>query len=112
MPVDLDWSRLEIRKLLAGQRPSLRSTVVGGPQLGRSGAALAFCTPSIPSMSTLPPELEIHIFESVARASPYDAALRLTLMLVARRVQIWYVSGPSSLSGWSLSCIAVLYFRA
>ncbi|KAJ7689440.1 hypothetical protein B0H17DRAFT_1202331 [Mycena rosella] len=40
-------------------------------------------------MSTLPPELELHIFESVAKASPYDAALRLTLMLVARRVQIW-----------------------
>ncbi|KAJ7760782.1 hypothetical protein B0H14DRAFT_3511012 [Mycena olivaceomarginata] len=40
-------------------------------------------------MSRLPPELEIQIFESVARDSPYDAAQRLRLMLVARRVKIW-----------------------
>ncbi|KAJ7108654.1 hypothetical protein C8R44DRAFT_884701 [Mycena epipterygia] len=40
-------------------------------------------------MSTLPPELEIQIFESLISASPYDAALRLSLMSVARRVQIW-----------------------
>ncbi|KAJ7468006.1 hypothetical protein FB451DRAFT_386590 [Mycena latifolia] len=40
-------------------------------------------------MLTLPPELELRIFESVVKASPYDAALRLNLMLVARRVQIW-----------------------
>ncbi|KAJ7461764.1 hypothetical protein B0H11DRAFT_2055917 [Mycena galericulata] len=40
-------------------------------------------------MPRLPPELEIQIFESVAKASPYDAALRLNLMLVAHRVQVW-----------------------
>ncbi|KAF7351329.1 hypothetical protein MSAN_01564400 [Mycena sanguinolenta] len=40
-------------------------------------------------MSTLPSELELQIFQLVARGSPYDAALRLRLMLVARRVQIW-----------------------
>ncbi|KAJ7778152.1 hypothetical protein B0H16DRAFT_1711687 [Mycena metata] len=37
----------------------------------------------------LPPELEIQIFESVAKEAPYDAVLRLRLMLVARRVRIW-----------------------
>lgn len=50
-------------------------------------------------MSILPPELEIRIFELVVRASPFDAALRLSLMLVARRVQIWYF------------CMPVLYSR-
>ncbi|KAJ6627955.1 hypothetical protein B0H10DRAFT_2210052 [Mycena sp. CBHHK59/15] len=40
-------------------------------------------------MSALPPELELRIFVSVAKASPYDAALRLRLMLVAQRVRIW-----------------------
>ncbi|KAJ6487806.1 hypothetical protein C8R45DRAFT_1213824 [Mycena sanguinolenta] len=40
-------------------------------------------------MSTLPPELELNIFQLVARTTPYDATLRLRLMLVARRVKIW-----------------------
>ncbi|KAF8186886.1 hypothetical protein K438DRAFT_1835193 [Mycena galopus ATCC 62051] len=40
-------------------------------------------------MSRLPPELEIQIFESAARDSPFNPQLRLTLMLVASRVKIW-----------------------
>jgi hypothetical protein len=73
-----------------------------------------------PAMSIMPPELEIQIFESMARDSPYNAALRLNLMLVARRVKIWYVSRSIHLfsfldlivsTGWSRSSITVCCSR-